>query len=97
MQRTRHSPRWWTAWMPLLLVGGTLALESQVPLSPGGHQIMQIVMTPFMFGILMFWLRCKRGALINEAYEREQKEGVYKHMHQRRAAAMSDDEPWEDA
>jgi hypothetical protein len=58
---------------------------------------MQIAMTPFMFGILVFWLRRNCGALINEAYEREQKEGVYKCMPQRQESAMSDDDPGDDA
>jgi hypothetical protein len=97
MRRTHQGPRWWTVWAPLLLVGGLLALESQIPMSPGGHQIVRLAMTLLMFGILLVWLRRNCGALINEAYEREQQEGVYKCMHQRRESAMSDDAPWDDA
>ena len=96
MQLTRQGPRRWTAWVPLLLVGGPLALEPQIPLSPGGHRIVQLAMTLLMFGIIVYWLRRNRGALINEAYEREQREGVYKRMQQRRESAMSDQECWDD-
>jgi hypothetical protein len=97
MRLTRQGPRWWTAWVPLLLVGGSLALEPQIPLSPGGHQIVRLAMTLLMFGIIVYWLRRNRGALINEAYEHERKERVYKSMQPRRESAMSDEEPWDDA
>ena len=97
MRRTRQGPRWWTAWVPLLLVGGALALEPQISLSPGEHQIMRLAMTLLIFGIIVYWLRRNRGALINEAYERERKERLYKSMQQRRASAMSDHECSDDA
>ena len=68
MRLTRQGSRWWTAWVPLLLVGGALALEPQIPLPPGEHQIVRLVMALLMFGIIVYWLRRNRGALINEAY-----------------------------
>ena len=55
-----------------------------------------LAMTLLMFGIVIYWLRRNRAALINEVYEREQQEGVYTHMQQRRASAMSEAEPWDD-
>jgi hypothetical protein len=97
MRLTRQGPRWWTAWVPLLLVGGSLALEPQIPLSPGEHQIVRLAMTLLIFGIIVYWLRRNRGALINEAYEHERKERVYKIIQQRRESAMSDEEPWNNA
>jgi len=54
-------------------------------------------MTLLIFGIIVYWLRRNRGALINEAYERERKERLYKSLQQRRESAMSDEEPWDDA
>jgi hypothetical protein len=56
------------------------------------HQIVRLAMTLLMFGIIVYWLRRNRGALINEAYEHERKERVYKSMQQRRESAMSDHE-----
>ena len=97
MRLTRQGPRWWTAWVPLLLVGGSLALEPQIPLSTGEHQIVRLAMTLLIFGIIVYWLRRNRGALINEAYEHERKERVYKIIQQRRESAMSDEEPWNSA
>ena len=97
MRLTRQGPRWRTAWVPLLLVGGALALEPKIPLSPGEHQSVLLAMTLLMFGIIVYWLRRNRGALINEAYERERKERLYKSMQQRRASAMSDHECSDDA
>ena len=88
MRLTHQGPRWWTAWVPLLLVGGALALEPQ---------IMRLAMTLLIFGIIVYWLRRNCGALINEAYERERKERLYKSMQQRRASAMSDHECSDDA
>ena len=90
---TRRGPTWWHAWLPLLLLGGLLVLEHQVPLSPGGHKIAQLALTFLMYGVVVGWLRCNRGALVHEAYEREQQAGVEKTTPQRQASAMSDDEP----
>ena len=95
MQHTRQGPTWWHAWLPLLLLGGLLVLEHQVPLSPGGHQIVQLAVTLLMYGVLVYWVRHNRGALIQEAYEREQEEGVYTIMQEQHASVMSDDEPWD--
>ena len=98
MRLTHQGPRWWTAWVPLLLVGGALALELQLPLSPGGHQVARLAMMLLMFGIIVYWLRRNRGALINEVYEREQaQEWRRRARQQQRAFVRSDDEPWEDA
>src|SRR2546428_6828722 len=98
MRHTRQGPRWWKAWVPLLLVGGLLALEPQIPLSPGVHQIVRLAMTLLMFGIIVYWLRRNRGALVNEAYEREQAQARRHTARQpRQVLAMDDDEPWDDA
>jgi len=93
MHHTRRGPTWWHAWLPLLLLGGLLVLEHQVPLSLGGHKIAQLALTGLMYGVVAGWLRCNRGALVHEAYEREQQAGVEKTTPQRQASAMSDDEP----
>ena len=97
MRRTRQGPRWWTAWIPLLLVGEALALEPRIPWSPGLHQIVRLAMMLLMFGIIVYWLRHNRGALVNAVYEHERKERVYKSMQQKRESVMSAYEPWEDA
>jgi hypothetical protein len=94
MRRTRRGLTWWNAWVPLLVVGGLLVLEPQAPLSPGGHKIALLAMTLLMYVVVMGWLRRNCGALIHEAYEREQKEGIYKTV--QRESAMSDYEPWDD-
>jgi hypothetical protein len=84
--------------VPLLLLGGLLVLEHQAPLSPGGHTIAQVVLTLLMYGVLMYWLRRNRGALVNEAYEREQAQARQHTTRQpQRECVMDDDEPWNDA
>jgi hypothetical protein len=100
MHHTRQGPRWWNIWLPLLLLllGGLLVLEPQGPLSPGGHPIAQLVLALLMYGVVMLWLRCNRGALVREAYEREQaQERMRVARQQRREPAMSTREPWDDA
>ena len=98
MKHKRQGPRWWHAWVPLLLLGGLLVLEHQAPLSPGGHQVAEIALALLMYGVVVCWLRCKRGALVHEEYEREQKqERAYRVRRQRQEPAMSDHEPWDDA
>jgi hypothetical protein len=57
----------------------------------------RLAMTLLMCGIIMYWLRRNRGALVYETYECELKEGVYKSMQQRRESAMNDQECWDDA
>jgi hypothetical protein len=73
-------------------------LEHQAPLSPSGHTIAQVVLTLLMYGVLIYWLRRNRGALINEAYEREQAQ-TQRHTTRQpeRERVMDDEEPWDDA
>ena len=95
MHHTRRGPRSWKAWVLLILLGGLLMLEPQVSLSSGGHQIVQLAMILLMFGVVLYWLRHNRGALINEVYEREQKESVYKTVGKSQKSAISGHEPWD--
>lgn len=100
MQYRRQGPRWWNVWLPLLLLllGGLLVLEPQGPLSPGGHSIAQLVLALLIYGVVVIWLRCNRGALVNKEYEREQaQERRRAARQQRREPIMSDHEPWDDA
>ena len=99
-QYRRRGPRWWNVWLPLLLLllGGLLVLEPQGPLSPGGQPIAQLVLALLMYGVVVIWLRCNRGALVNKEYEREKaQERRRAARQQRRDRLMSDNEPWEDA
>ena len=94
MRHTHQGPRWWKAGVLLLLLGGLLVLEPQMPLSPGGHKVALLAMTLLMYGIVACWLRYNRGALINETYAREQaQEWKRRARQQQRALVMSDDEP----
>jgi hypothetical protein len=98
MCHTHQGPRWWQVWVPLLLVGGLLGLESQAPLSPGGHQVAQFLIALLMYGVFMGWVWCTRGAFINETYEREQaKEWRRRARQQRRELSLSTHKPWEEA
>jgi hypothetical protein len=98
MPYRRRGPRWWNVWLPflLLLLGGLLVLEPQGPLSPGGHPIAQLVLALLMYGVVVIWLWCNRGALVNKEYEREQAQvRTHTAKQQRRNLVMSDDEPWD--
>ncbi len=98
MRHTRQGPTWWHVWVPLLGLGGLLVLEHQAPLSPGSHQVAEIAIALLMYGLVVCWLRCNRGALVHAAYEREQKQArMYRVRQQRCEPAMSDHEPWDDA
>jgi hypothetical protein len=97
MRHTRQGPTWWSTWLLLLLLVGLLGLEHQAPLSPGGHQVAQLVIVLFMYGLLLCWLWYNRGALVHEAYEREQAQGrVHKARQRRRELALSIHELWDD-
>jgi hypothetical protein len=97
VQHTGQSPQWWQVWAPLLLASGLLALEPQVSLSPGGHQVAQLLIVLLMYGIFLGWLWCYRGACPQEEYERKQ---AHEHARQtrqpRRELAMSTHVLWED-
>jgi len=97
MCHMHQGPRWWQVWVPLLLVAGLLVLESQAPLSPGGHQVAQFLIALLMYGIFVGWLWCYRGTHLQEEYEREQAhERARKARQQRRELAMSTSMLWED-
>lgn len=98
MQHIRQGPRWWHVGVPLLLLGGLLVLEPYAPLSPGGHQVVRLAITLLMYGVVLYWLRCNRGALVNKEYKREQaQERTHTARQWRRESVMSDDEPWDAA
>ncbi len=98
MRHKRQGPTWWNAWVPLMLLGGLFVLEHQAPLSPSGHQIAEIALALLMYGLVICWLRCNRGALVHQEYEHEQQqERAYRVRQQRREPAISDHESWDDA
>lgn len=98
MQHTRQGPRWWHTWVPFLLLGGLLVLEPHAPLSPGGHQGVQLAITLLMYGVVLYWLRRNRGALVYKEYEREQAQvRTHTARQRRRDLVMGDDEPWDEA
>jgi hypothetical protein len=96
MWHTYQGPRWWHVWVPLLLVGGLLALEPRAPLSPGGHQVAQFLIVLLMYGVFLGWMWCTRGARLHAEYEREQaQERTRRVRQQRREFSMSTHAPWE--
>jgi hypothetical protein len=56
MWHTYQAPRGWHVWIPLLLLGGLLVVEPQIPLSPGGHEAVQFLIVSLMYGVFMSWL-----------------------------------------
>lgn len=98
MQHKRQGPRWRSAWLPLLLLGGLLVLEPRIPLSSGGHQVVQLTIALCMYNVVVCWLRRNRGALVNEEYEREQaQERMHMARQSRREPARSDHDSWDNA
>ena len=95
-RHTRQGPRWWHIGVPVFVLGGLLVLEPQAPLSPGGHKVAQLVIALLMYGMVMYWLRRNRGALIHEAYEREKAQEDTRRTRQREII-MRDHESWDDA
>ena len=57
-------PKWWQlyAWFGLLVV--LFLMETRLPLSPGGHQTIQIGIVLVIFGLIFAWLRVNEVALI---------------------------------
>ena len=90
MRHKRQGQSWWSVCLLLLFLMGLLGLEHQALLSPGGHQVAQPVIVLLMYGLLLCWLWYNRGALVHEAYEREQaQKRVHKVRQRRREPALS--------
>ena len=96
MQHTRQGPRLWTVRVLLLLLAGLLLLEVLLPLSSGGHQLVQLAMTLLMVGVMLYWLRRNRGALVHAAYEREPAPGPAARQ-PGRELVINHGAPWDDA
>src|SRR5262245_50743729 len=97
MRHTRQGPKWWQVWVPLLLLGGLLVLEHEAPLSSGGHQVVEIALALLMYGVVVWWLRRNRGALVHGEYEREQQQERTAKARQPSQEPSIHDEPWDDA
>jgi hypothetical protein len=74
-------PRWWQlyATFPLALV--LLVLEHWLPLSPGGHQAVQIGIVLLVFGLVYVWLRANTLALIEEDRRQNQWKATVTEFH----------------
>jgi len=96
MQDKRQAPRWRNAWGPLLLLGGLLMLAHQVPLSPGGHRIAELVIALLMYGLVVYWLWYTREtpAFDDHTDEKKPKRTLQATQHPR-ASASRDHEAWD--
>ena len=84
MWHTYQSPRWWHVWVPLALVAGLLGLESQAPLSPGGHQVAQFLLSLLMYGVFLGGCGARVETRLQEAYERVQTQEHLRRARQQR-------------
>ena len=101
MRHTLPGRTWWNFWLPLLLLlllGGMLVLEPQVPLPAVGHQVVQLVLVLLIYGLVVCWFCCNRGALILQEHEREKVQERKRRAKQHgRLFTKSDYAPWDDA
>ena len=96
MQDKRQEPTWRHAWGPLLLLGGLLVLERQVPLSPGGHRIAELVIALLLYGLVGYWLWYTRETPVFDAHtDEKEQERTHQATEHRGASASSDHEPWD--
>jgi hypothetical protein len=61
---------WWQAFTLVPLLVGLFISEQRLRLSLTGHQIVQVIIVLFVFGLLSLWLKAQDGALIQEEYRR---------------------------
>jgi hypothetical protein len=96
MQPKRQRPTWWNTWLPFLLLGGGLVLAHQLSRPPGGHQAAALALALLLFGVVMCWLWCTRGADDHEEDEYGQQQvRAYTGRQQRQEPVMSIHEPWD--
>ena len=75
MSRKNRRPKWWQLYLvvPLLIV--LFAMDGRLKISTGGHQMVQIGILIFIFGLVHFWLKANATALSN--LDRERFKGTY--------------------
>ena len=96
MQDKRQVPTWRHAWGPLLLLGGLLVLERQLPLSPGGHQIAELVIALLLFGLVGYWLWYTRETPgFDDHTDEKKQERTHRVTVHQGVPASSDHEPWD--
>ena len=56
-------PKWWQLYLTLPLLFGLFAVDSRLRLSTRGHQIVQIGILVFVYGLIYVWLKANTGVL----------------------------------
>src|SRR5262249_3887082 len=96
MPDKRQEPTWRHAWGPLLLLGGLLVLERQLPLSPGGHWITELVIALLLYGLVGYWLwYTRKTPTFNEHTGEKERERAHQDIAHPGAPASTDHEPWD--
>ena len=62
MLRTYRKPGWWMLYALVPLMGGLLLLEHRAPLSPRGHQYVQVGIVLFIYGLVWLWVSARAMA-----------------------------------
>jgi hypothetical protein len=63
-------PKWWQLYLTFPLLIGLFVLDSRIRISNRGHQVMQIGIVLFVYGLIHVWLKANRSALMGEDQKR---------------------------
>ena len=74
MLRTPREPGWWMLSALVPLMGGLLVLEYHAPLSPRGHQYVQVGIMLFIYGLVWLWVSAR--AIAHDEQDEQSGEGV---------------------
>jgi len=73
MFNQKRGPQWGILYMIVPLAAGLFWLETKVPLSETGHRVADVGIILLTFGLVEFWLRANRLAILNEDYQKQKK------------------------
>ncbi len=64
-----HKPRWWFLYALVPFMAGLVIFEHDLVLDLLGHQLVQLGILGFVFGMMALWVRANEGNLIEESAE----------------------------
>ena len=70
MSKKNRQPRWWQAWMCILVVALLWILMARAPLSAAGREAAQLGTVFLVYGLLSWWIHANEGAWLSEAHDR---------------------------
>ena len=64
MNKEKRRPAWSQLWLLLPLLAVLATVEVRVPLSPTGHQLVEVAIVLVVFGLAALWIRVNAAAMV---------------------------------